>query len=217
MKKISVLLFIVYLTLGLNYAQNEPKKRFKDHKVTFGVKAGMNVSQLSTRIDDFFTDNYLGFKGGVFARFNFKKFHIQPELNFSMTGGEGVFGDGTGGSYGVKFNALEFPILAGYKVVDFLIFNLRIHGGAYGAYNLSSTIFVNDPNYPDNNNFSSDQTSKWNAGFVVGGGADIWRITLDLRYYWGLVNVMGDNTFQQDPRGGFKNGTFEITAGFKIF
>lgn len=216
-----LLIFCLVFAVVSGFSQTEtkekPKKTYANRRVNLGVSAGLNVSRLSTRINDFYTDNYLGFRGGVFARFNFRKFHIQPELNFSMTGGQGSFNDGSGGSYAVKFNSLELPILAGYKILDFRIVNLRLQGGVYGAYNFTRSIYVNDPNYPDNNNFTSDQTSRWNAGLVLGGGLDVWRLTIDFRYYWGLVNVMGDNTFQQDPRAGFKNGTFTVTAGFKIF
>lgn len=214
------MLAVLLLPAGLlaqNQDQPKVKKPVNEHKVNFGAKVGLNVSQLSTRISDFYNENYLGFKGGVFARFNIKKLHIQPELNFSMVGGEGTFGNGTGGSYSVKVNTLELPIMVGYKVLDFKIVNVRLAGGVFGAYNLSRSIVVNDPNYPANNNFSNDRAASWNAGFLVGGGVDIWRITVDLRYQWGLVNLMGENIFQQDYQAGFKHGTFEISAGFKIF
>jgi len=223
MKKINLLLLCIFLT-GAVSAQNSDtiapkrtKKSFRDGWFNFGPKAGVNVNHLSTRMDGFDNDTYVGFKGGFFARFNIHKFHIQPEVNFSMVGGEGTFNGGSGGRYEVKANTLEIPVLAGYKVLDFKVVNLRLQGGFFFSYNLTKSITVNDPNYPQNNTFRSDKMAGWNGGFIVGGGLDVWRITLDARYQWGLVNMAGDNIFQQDPRAGFKHGTFEITAGFKIF
>ncbi len=70
------------------------EKPFNQRFINFGVKAGINVNRLETRIQRYINENYIGFNGGVFARFNLtqrKRLHIQPELNFSMIGGEGFF------------------------------------------------------------------------------------------------------------------------------
>lgn len=198
-------------------AQTE-KKPSNLKSVNFGIKAGINVNRLETRIERYINENYMGFNGGVFARFNLtkrKRLHIQPELNFSMIGGEGFFENG--GRYNIKSNTLELPVALGYKVLDFKLINVRMHAGPFASVSLSRSIYVLDPDFPSNSNFTVEKTPIWNGGFFIGLGGDIWRFTMDARYKFGFVNMLGSNVLVQDPGAGFKNGHFEFSLGFKIF
>jgi hypothetical protein len=207
-------IFIAFAGFGQSGTKNS-EKEYKDRLINFGVKVGLNLNHLSTKTKDFNSSVTAGFKGGLFGRFNIRQFHIQPEINFAMFGGSGTFQNG--GEYTVRINAIEMPLLFGYKIINSNFLNLRAQAGVYGAYHLERSISVNDPNYPENNSFTREKMSEWNAGLVIGAGVDVWRFTFDLRYQWGLINLMGRNSFQHDPSAGFKQGTFEISVGFKIF
>ncbi len=207
-------LFMLILSTLLTQAQTE-KKSFGTRFINLGVKAGINVNRLETRIDRFINENYIGFNGGIFARFNFKRFHIQPELNFSMIGGEGFFENG--GRYEIKSNTFELPVAFGYKVLDFKLINIRINTSPFVSASVWRGVYVNDPDYPSNSSFTSDKMPLWNGGIFLGLGIDLWRFTVDARYKFGFVEMLGTNVLVQDPAAGFKNGHLEFSIGYKIF
>jgi hypothetical protein len=186
--------------------------------INLGVHAGVNINTLSTSLPDYFSSANAGFRGGVFARINIKRFHIQPELNFSMVGSDGNFSENPNRYYKAKANTLEVPVLFGYKVIDFKLINLRLQAGGFFAWNVYKSIGVHDAAFPQNDTtVSSNGGSDFNGGIVLGAGLDIWRFTADLRYQWGFVNMYGNNVIFQDPRAGFNYGSFSITIGYKFF
>jgi len=207
MKKLGILLVFVIAS------QLHAQKLF-----TLGIHAGVNVSTLSTNIPDYFSSANAGFRGGVFARINIKKFHIQPELNFSMVGSEGNFSDNPARYYSARANTLEVPLILGYKIIDFKFINLRLQAGGFFAWNMSKTLKVHDQAFPQNDTtITSANAADYNGGIVLGAGVDVWRFALDFRYQWGFVNMFGNNVIFQDPVAGFKYGTFAFTLGYKFF
>ncbi len=186
--------------------------------IQLGVHAGANVNILSTSLQDFYTNGYTGFRGGVFARFNFSRFNIQPELNFSMTGGEGVFANNPNRSYSTKTNTLEIPILLGLKLVKGKLVSLRTQFGGFWAWNITNSIVVHDEVFTQNDSLIvSSQGANFNGGVVLGLGLDIWRFNLEARYQWGLANLFGNNIIYQDPRAGMRYSGFSITLGFSFY
>jgi hypothetical protein len=193
-----------------------PFSLFAQSPVNLGGKIGMNVSYLSTGIDQYNADNFLGFTGGGFLRINIKKFHIQPELLYAQRGGNIAFlGNNIVGNpnFEIRTHHMQIPLLVGYRPLDIPFFKLRVEGGPYASHVFGRDIKESG----GNNNFEKQKMSQWSAGLIAGVGLDVWNFTLDLRHHWGLVNMLGDNTFSQDPNAQFKNGTWEISIGFKIF
>jgi len=43
--------------------------------------------------------------------------------------------------------------------------------------------------------FTSESLSKWEYGLAIGGGLEIWRLQLSLKYFWNLNNIREDMTF----------------------
>lgn len=214
-----ILAFGLFLVGVDMHAQDEARVRkpINERIFNIGLKAGINVNRLSTSLPDYFNENYVGFKGGVFSRINIGRFHFQPEVNFSMTGGEGRFSNNDNRYYAIKLHAIEVPILLGFKVINFDIFNLRLNAGGWMTFNVGKSIIVTDVNHPSNNTFESSKLSSYDGGLVVGLSANIWRFTVDFRYQWGFVNILGKNVFVQDPAAKFRNGIFEFSVGFKIY
>lgn len=216
---IKLFAFLVFpLLFSTNiFAQDNIKKPYHERVFNIGLKAGINVNRLSTSVPDYFNNNYVGFKGGIFTRFNIKRFHFQPEVNFSMTGGTGRFQNNNSQFYNIKVNAIEVPLLLGFKIINFEIFNLRLNAGGFVNFNVQKSITVSDSNNPSNNDFTSAKMANFNGGVVVGLGMDIWRFTLDFRYQWGFVNVLGSNILVQDPAAKFRSGIFEFSVGFRLY
>ena len=204
MKKLGILMGCLFLAFGASHAQSV--KPFE-----FGVKAGLNVNNLSTRFPDYTNDNYFGLHGGAFARINVKRFIVQPELLYTQVGGNvSIIG---GGDYELRQQGLMMPILFGYKILDFSLVNLRLHAGPFFAYQFENEVTVSNAV----NNFTDDRLNDFTAGVNLGAGIDIWKITFDLRYQWGLTNNLGNNNFANDPNAGLKNAVWEVSLGFKIF
>lgn len=205
---------IFFLLAFLAALQLHAQKAFH---FNIGIHAGVNVNTLSTSLPDYFSAANAGFRGGVFTRFNIKRFHIQPEINFSMMGSEGTFNEDPNRYYSSKSNTLEVPILFGFKIIDFKLINLRLQAGGFWAWNISNVIKVTDTAFPQNDTtITSNGGANFNGGIILGAGIDIWRFTADFRYQWGFANMYGSNVIFQDPRAGFKYGTFAITIGYKF-
>lgn len=175
-----------------------------------GAKLGANINQLSTSLPDYSNDNYMGFNVGLFSRINFERFHIQPELYYSHNGGNMQKGVDL---IKIRTHSMNLPILLGYKILDFEQFNLRLNAGPYVSYAFYQDI---ESNVLGQAAFTRENMNNLNVGVIGGIGVDIWRITIDARYNWGLMNVLGDNKFVGDPSAGFRNSWFEFAVGFRF-
>ena len=133
--------------------------------VTVGPKLGYQASKLSFKKEDVkgSLDNDMNF--GIFVRFNFRNFVLQPELLYSYQNSS------------QKLNNLSLPVLFGYKLVDGKNFMMRANAGPVAYF----TVGDHKPT-----------RRKLNMGGAVGLGVDIWRFTLDINYSLGLTNVFGD-------------------------
>lgn len=192
------------------------KKPLHDRIFNFGVQGGLLVNNLSTRISDFSNDNYLGVQGGLFGRFNIRRFYVQPELNFVMIGGR--LNNQYNAGYGVRINGLQFPVMIGVRAISLGLFNMRLNVGGFITGHLTREATFNDPNYPANNAFDGSNIRSYNAGFIAGLGADVWHFTFDIRYNWGLTDLLNDGSrMVQDPEAKLKNGYWQFTLGYKIF
>lgn len=205
------LCFLLLVSASQLYAQ-------KAKIFSLGVHAGVNVNTLSTSLPDYFSSANAGFRGGAFARINIKRFYIQPEVNFSMTGSDGTFSENPNRYYSARTNTLEIPLKFGFKIIDFKLVNIRLNAGGFFAWNAYKSISVHDAAFPQNDTtITTNGGSNYNGGIVLGAGVDVWRFTADFGYQWGFANLYGSNVIFQDPRAGFKAGTFAITIGYKFF
>jgi hypothetical protein len=178
----------------------------------FGAKVGINVNTLSTSLPDYTGEYYTGFGIGVFGRINVEKFYVQPELMYSAVGGDFTF-DGV--AYQARHQGLMMPVLFGYKFVDFKLMNIRAYAGPYFFYQFGNRVDAVGQGLT-----AIDMDGKFNemgAGIQAGAGLDIWKLTFDLRYHWGLSNNLGSRQFNGEPNAGLKNANWEVSVGFKLF
>lgn len=191
---------------------------FAQKNVQLGVHAGANFNIVSTSLPDFTTNVYPGARAGIYTRINFKLFNINPEVNFSMTGGDGVFANDPNRFYSSKTHTLEVPVLLGIRMVNTKLVKLRTQFGGFWAWNITNSIVVRDHAFPQNDTLiTSARASNFNGGVVVGLGLDIWRFSLEMRYQWGIANLLGSNIIYQDPRAGLRYSGFSVTLGFSFY
>jgi len=170
--------------------------------ISLGVHAGLVSTKVDTKIPDASTvkDNAEnGMMLGAFLRINLNKWYLQPELNYVSRKSEVVV-DGV--DFDIKRKSLDIPMLLGYKVVKLPAFKLRAFGGPVASFNIDdsfkSTLGDVDEDF---------EGAVWNA--KLGAGVDVWKLTLDVDYEFGLTDVSSE--FLK------KNKMFNVTLGFKLF
>ena len=196
MKKIIILIFLL-LPAGFIYGQ-----------FTIGIKVGYNASKLSTNIDSVKTNFKSGFQIGAFARIG-KRFYLQPELYYTTQGG--VFTSNvTNWKQNVKIGSMNVPVLVGFQLIKGEFVNLRILAGPAASFVVNKSVTeaggVTGP-------ITNADLNSVNWSIQAGGGVDLWKFTLDVRYQFGLnelIKNVQNYTFDS------KNNVWVVSLGFKI-
>jgi outer membrane autotransporter protein len=185
-------------------------------KITFGAKAGLNVSSASVdRGYDTAISSLVGVHIGGFANFKLdEKFAVQPELLFSTQGFNEYDNDG-GYIYDdkIKLTYINLPVSFQYTVaskfnveagpqVDFLL-----SGKADGKY--YDPMF--DETQTQNNVDIKDSLKSVVFGFNIGAGYAITpKLTANVRYHLGLSEA-------DDLEGvKVKNRNFQVGLGYSF-
>jgi hypothetical protein len=183
MKKIIVLLAVLVVAINV------------DAQVKLGIKAGLNVSDMSfsgkkgvgENIDDMFA-NRTGWLLGMALKVNLP-FHLtlQPELLISTKGSEHL-----------RLNYIEIPI------------NLQwgISLGKVRPYVELSPYF----SYLIGSNKALDELNSWDGGVGLGAGIDIWKLQISGKYVWGIGKVGDIKDGNTD--GSFKNRGIQVSVGY---
>ncbi|MEI7725879.1 MAG: porin family protein [Bacteroidota bacterium] len=206
MKKTVVLLLFAFFATGLSYGQ-----------FALGVKLGYNANKLSTNLDTVKSQFNSGFHVGVWTRFG-KRLYVAPELQYSMTGAvftnEGNLSTNNW-KQKIKIGSVDIPVLVGFKIIHSDFITWRIELGPQASFNVSKKV-------EDENSVlgpikeSSLSSMSW---YVVGGtGIDILFFKLDVRYQYGLNQLIKDVETSGSSSASFdtKNQMFVVSLGFKI-
>ncbi|WP_431611400.1 porin family protein [Chryseobacterium sp. 'Rf worker isolate 10'] len=166
-----------------------------------GVKGGANFTKTST--ESSLEGKYgLGYQAGVMARMDIGKLYVQGEALFNKR--RTSFESQDGSSSKLSWNAIDIPVVAGYKLIKTDDFNVRVFAG--GVYS-----------YAFNNNASASQAlqegfkkfDKSNIGVTGGVGLDYKNFTVDLRYETGLTSISKE--FKSKPH------SFSLGIGYFLF
>lgn len=166
-----------------------------------GVKGGANFTKTST--ESSLEGKYgLGYQAGVMTRMDIGKLYVQGEVLFNKR--KTSFESQDGGSSKLSWNAIDIPVVAGYKLIKTDDFSVRIFAG--GVYS-----------YAFNNNVSTSQAlqegfkkfDKSNIGVTGGIGLDYQNFTVDLRYETGLTSISKE--FKSKPH------SFSLGIGYFLF
>jgi len=201
MKKLLLLFAIAMLATELSYGQ-----------FALGVKIGYNANKLSTNLDTVKSQFNSGFHVGIWTRIG-KRFYVAPELQYTMTGavftGSGKLST-SGWQQKITMGSLEIPVMLGFKIIHSDLISWRIEVGPEVSFLVNSKI-------TDVNSFTGPITTadlnKANWYILGGTGIDILFLKLDIRYTYGLNQLIKDaGTWQFDT----KNSMWVISLGFKI-
>jgi len=179
MKKIFLsVLFVAIATFGFTQA-----------KVEIGLKAGLNLAELSGN-DNVAGDNITAFHGGAYGLIKISKIGIQPEVLFSKRGNDEV-----------DLGYLDIPVMLKFYVAGGL--NLQA-GPQFGVL-----LNAEDSDGADVKGLlkSSDMSA------AVGAGVDLpMGLSVTGRYIIGISDV-------NDSVGGgeIKGNTFQFSVGYRLF
>ena len=200
-------------------------------QITGGIKLGISTNDVTQ--DDFiaYRDNTdslqlsltnagFGLHGGAFVRIPITKlFYVQVEpllgsskfeYSIDSINAAGVAQDLKEGSE--TFLNLDLNLIAGIQLGLPADITLRLHAGLVPSIVLSS-----QSDLLDNENYKSN----WNAmkwGYLLGIGADLGSITLDINFVGGLGKfgneiTIGTTDYELDTRP----SSTVITVGYKLF
>lgn len=209
----------------------------------FGVKGGVNLSQLSmgtiltTRYDGngnpYLTyngkevrdniqeslDSRTGFAGGIYARFG-KHLFIQPEVLVSTKGGtfDIIRNDAdipTKQQVNVRFSSIDVPVLIGLKGGPF-----RINAGPMASFRIGDNQRLKDAFRQYTSGSVNDALSQAVYGYQLGAGLDIFGVSIDVRRE-GTFTDLATFKVNQQPAGGSstvrqKLNSWQVTVGIKL-
>jgi hypothetical protein len=220
MKKVFLLFAALFIATIAN-AQISP--------ITFGPKVGYQTTKLSTNRDVIKSD----FKGnmafGVFARLTIKNVILQPELLYYKSGK--VFevkplGNDWGldnlipnPTFTINQSNFALPIMMGYQFIDIPLIKMRATVGPVLYFAVGETEYsVNGENLPYlNESVAEDMT----MGAAFNLGVDLWKLTLDVNYSFGLTEAFDDEIEvpglpEIEIADNTKQNIFTVTLGFKL-
>jgi hypothetical protein len=192
---------------------------FSFGQFALGVKLGYNASKLSTNADSIKSSFNSGFHIGVWSRFG-KRLYVAPEIQYTMSGA--VFSDEgnvttSGWKQKITIGSLDVPVMVGFKIIHSDFITWRIELGPQASFVVNQKIKdVNSVTGPIKD--ASLSAVNW---YVLGGtGIDILFMKLDVRYQYGLNQLIKDvETTAGSTTSSFdsKNQLFVVSLGFKIF
>ena len=197
--------------------------------ICIGPKLGYQTTKLSVKKDNIKSD----FKGnmtfGVFGRVTVKKFVVQPELLYFKSGKVlqlDVMGDDWGlgnlvpnPTLTINQANLALPIFLGYQFLDLDLIKMRANVGPVFYFALGEAEYVVEGQDKPLEGLG-DATKKSTLGGALNLGVDVWKLTLDINYSFGLSKVFNDEFKVRNVSipvaDDTKQNIFTVTLGFKF-
>jgi hypothetical protein len=201
MKKLLLLLLI--LTFGL---EGKSQGWF-----CLGPKIGYNSNTLSGNFNTISSDIKNSLQVGAFMRLG-SKVYVQPEANYQVL--SGTLNSGTGSSsvpgQDYSIQSLKIPALLGYKLLNKSAVNFRLMAGPAITYLFNKKL---DPATENElwplKSVNDLKNSIWSV--QMGAGLDVFFVTLDVRYEFGVENMYsGNSDFKM------RNNIFNVSLGIKL-
>lgn len=165
-------------------------------QVHFGIKGGVNVSQLHFN-DATNLDSKVGLNAGFLAHIHASKtWAIQPELIYSLEGAKGRIANV---NYTYNLNYLNVPVLLQYMFEN----GFRLEGGPQIGFLINARTKVNGSS-SDNKGFKSTAFSiPLGVGYLTTSG-----LGFDARYAFGLSNINDNDSGPTIQSNVFQFGIF---------
>ncbi|HZG24801.1 MAG TPA: porin family protein [Chitinophagaceae bacterium] len=214
MKKSALMLIAaVFATVSVVSAQEQQSAVESSISPKFGVKGGVNLSNLYVdQVDD--ENMKLGLNLGLFAKIPLTRgLSIQPELLYSSKGAKLNYNNillGRG-EYRFNLNYVDLPVLAIINVAR----NINLQAGGYVSYLASANIKDLESDGTINNikELEADDFNRFDYGLVGGVGIDVQHFTLGVRYNYGLKEVGEAGSLSGRLTQNSKNSVISIYAG----
>lgn len=212
--------------------------------IDLGFKVGYKTSKLSYHKEDIQAGFMNNFTLGLFGRFEFGGFYVQPEVlwfnskdvfdlstNVSVDTIIGGITIPSGGylDFTLKATNFQVPILIGYKYDVMDIIGIRAQVGPTLNFTIPQKTLVNqtvgdtEPTEISNETFDTKTIA---FGLQFGVGVDLFKsFTIDINYNPGITKVFGANIINNTQLGNYLNtdnisnaytNMFMVTVGYKF-
>ncbi len=158
--------------------------------INLGIHGGWNDSKIKEK--NLSVESHGGYMIGAFARINLGSIYLEPALNFAHK--ESKINDELVSSGKFKYSSIDIPVMVGYNILKLPVFKLRGFAGPVASFITKNL----------KKGYDTDKMM-WNG--KIGAGVDVWKITFDIDYEFGLKKF-GDDV--KAPR------SWNLTLGFKI-
>lgn len=241
MKKCVMLAAMFFVGITASSAQEIREMFGSDQKgkILYGIRAGLNVSNLAGEYgpdsgDELDFDSRVGFHvGGVVDIPITNGFYVQPGLLFSTRGAKDKYSYSESG-YSEEATSkyrpiyLEIPVLASFRADVSSAVNVQVNVGPHFAFGLGGQCkeAYNDSDgnsesvkYP----FFGESTDKedhfgakrFDFGLTFGAGVMLWEhYYVGIAYDFGLVNMAVDKEWGDKAK--FRNRNFSIQLGYNF-
>lgn len=203
MKEIKAILFVTALLLvavGVNA---------QEKKVTFGLKAGLNVSSVGSTDEKEFDNlkSNVGFHGGITLDFAITpQWYVLTGLEYTTKGVTIEMGSGYH-DWDITAAYVQIPVSAGYKFRINDDFAVLVNMGPYFAYGVNGKAKAGSH---EDDTFSDDWMKNFDCGLLFGGSLEWKKLCFGLGGEVGLVNVM------QSKNSKAENRNFTLSVGYKF-
>ena len=166
-----------------------------------GVKGGANFTKTST--ESSLEGKYgFGYQAGVMTRMDIGKLYVQGEALFNKR--KTSYQSQDGSSSKLSWNAIDIPVVVGYKLIKTDDFNVRVFAGGVYSYAINNKVSASQAIQEGFKKFD-----KSNIGVTGGVGLDYKNFTVDLRYETGLTSISKE--FKSKPH------SFSLGIGYFLF
>lgn len=199
--KQNVKLSSVFLLLTFVFATTASQAQ----ETAFGIKGGLNLTNLKVSDPEASYDSRTGFHAGVFVRGKFSKIAIQPELLLFTQSTE--VSSSLIGDYQDKFTYLSVPVMLKFYIVS----GLNIHAGPQFGFLLDG-----DRNFDGALGSGStdikDYYKDTDISLSFGGGWDFpFGLSADVRYNVGVQDI-NEATDGEEA----KSRVFQVSLGWNF-
>lgn len=199
-------------SIGICSAQDDSEKNDHREDLQFGLKTGLNYSNVYDESgDEFVADPKTGFAFGAFLAIPIGELvGIQPEILFSQKGFKG-----TGVLFGERYNFtrttsyIDIPIQIAFKPSEHFTFLL---GPQYSYLIKKRDVFTSSSfSYVQEQEFKQDNVNKNILGIVGGFDLIVKQFVVSGRMGWDVSKNNGDGS-SSTPR--YKNNWLQATVGY---
>lgn len=197
MLKLTAMVLLISLHLAESNAQ-------MTDGVRFGLKLGVNGTNLYDDAQASDKKSRIGVTGGAFVQIPFAKgrMALRPELLFATKGANYTFSNVVKSE--IKFSYAELPVSLEYRLFGLV----NLHAGAYAAW-----LANGEGKFEGVANFPRDSFERFDYGWHAGTGIDFGNLGLHFRLNRGLKGVRADTTLEELV-GKLKNSAWTLTLSY---